>query len=97
MGVQVWNQKQEKTVRDWVYPALLGAHRETVISIFFYSHSPEGPCAPVPELHKNVSCREARDLLGPLGPLHHVRLSLICVCVQFGFVFFIWQVEEAFM
>lgn len=75
----------------------LGAHRETVISVFFYSRSPEGPQGPVPELHKNVSCREARDLRG-LGPSQGVRLSLICVCVQFGFVFFfIWQVEAAFM
>lgn len=70
-------------------PVLLGVHRETIISIFFYSYSPEGPLCPVPELHKNVSCREARDLLGPPSPSHH-RVSSWFVFVLFDFVFFIW-------
>lgn len=39
-----------------------------LVSVFFYSLSPRGPRGPVPELHKNVSCREARDCWGLWDP-----------------------------
>lgn len=83
---------EPKTMKNYEIgstPVLLGVHRETIISVFFYSYSPEGPLCPVPELHKNVSCREARDLLGPPSPSHH-RVSSWFVFVLFDFVFFIW-------
>lgn len=72
--------KTEQEVEIGSAPALLGAPRETLISVFFYSHSPEGPRASVPELHKNVSCREPEICWGPRAP--HV----VCVSPRFVFV-----------
>jgi hypothetical protein len=80
VGDQMWNQNQEETERLGLPLRCLGVHRETIISIFFTPVPQRGPSAPVPELHKNVSCREARDLLGPLGPLHPVCLLDLCLC-----------------
>lgn len=64
-----------------------------IVSVFFYSRSPEGPQSPDPELHKNVSCRKP-ELCG-LWAAHVVSVPPCSVCVQFGFVISIWQVEEA--
>jgi len=89
----MWNQKLKLRL-GLPLPCLEPTGR--LESLYFFTPTPQrGLRASVPELHKNVSCWEARDLLGPTGPSRHVCLSLICVCVQFGFVFFIWQEEGA--
>lgn len=78
-------------------PVLPGSPQGDYNLWLFYSLIPRG--APEPlflELHKNVSCREARGLLGPWAP-HSVCLSLIlCPCPVWFCLFFFGKWRRPF-
>lgn len=93
VGDQMWNQKQEKTVRDCVCPCPAWDPQGDYNLLIFLLLLPRGALVPLFLNYTRMYHAGKPETCGGLGPSHCVCLSLICVVssLVLSFLFGKWR------